>query len=147
MDDTESFSPEQIDLILKSEFDSVEHDQAFGYDFYYVGDYRKMPIVTIAQSDSEYDSVSNLSRDEVFRLNIQVSNTTFKSLFPNQENQTYDYTTLNTVLPHPEYAKQYWICILSPQLNRRNEIMSYFTEAHAIGQKRVKNSTSETPEN
>ena len=26
----------------------------------------------------------------------------------------YDFTTLDQVLPHPVYRRQYWVCVLNP---------------------------------
>lgn len=84
----------------------------------------KFPFVTLVTNDA-YDKFSDLNRPSVFRLNIGVSKNTFHSLF-NQSEQpsdttesdddesSYDFTTLDQFMPHPEYGRMYWLCILSP---------------------------------
>lgn len=49
----------------------VQREESFGYAFFFVGDDHRLPFVTIADSDSEYDRVSDLDREGVFRLNIE----------------------------------------------------------------------------
>jgi hypothetical protein len=83
-------------------------------------DYR-FPYLTLVNNDL-YDKASELSRPDIYRLNIGLGKTTFQSLFPDfskrqEEEQLYDYTVLNQLLPHPVYGKMYWCCILNPDEN------------------------------
>jgi hypothetical protein len=48
----------------------------------------------------------------VFRLNIGVGKGTFERLVGSLVDP--DYAALDTVIPHPVYAKQRWIAILNP---------------------------------
>jgi hypothetical protein len=82
----------------------------------------RFPFVTLVVNDL-YDQFSNLDRQSIFRLNIGVSKQTFRSLIgsPEQPSDTdsaaqnsYDFTTLDQVMPHPEYGRMYWVCILNP---------------------------------
>jgi len=59
---------------------NVQRVDNFGYSFFFVGDDHRLPFVTIANSDNEYDNVSNLNREGVFRVNIGVSKDTFQKL-------------------------------------------------------------------
>jgi hypothetical protein len=90
--------------------------------FFFYGPGRQMPLATLVTKD-DYDSVSNLNRPSVFRLNIGVSKQTFRALFGSQPlsandsaaaDSGYDFTALNQLLPHPVYGKMYWVCVLNP---------------------------------
>jgi hypothetical protein len=74
----------------------------------------QIPFATIVTKDyGDFDNASNLNREGVFRLNVGVSRETFRRLFPDTE-ATYDYTALDTLMPHPVYAPQSWLCVLNP---------------------------------
>jgi hypothetical protein len=70
-------------------------------------------FATIVTTD-EHDmgNPSNLARDGVFRLNMGVGRATFERLVGSTTEP--DYAALDTILPHPVYAKQRWIAILNP---------------------------------
>lgn len=53
-----------------AELENVQREENIGYSFFLVGDDHRLPFVTIANSDYDYDNVSNLNRDGVFRINI-----------------------------------------------------------------------------
>jgi hypothetical protein len=78
-----------------------------------------MPFATLSASDNEYDRFSNLDREGVFRLNIGVSKNTFHSLFGSApiDRSDYDFTVLDKIMPHPEYAAQQFICVLRAAVN------------------------------
>jgi hypothetical protein len=107
----------------------------FGYRFFFYATDQIRPFATIAESDNEYDKVSNLNREGVFRVNIGVSKDTFKALFP-EENPQCDYTELNRFLPHPEYAAQHFICVLNPSGENLAQALRYIEEAHSIAKSR-----------
>ncbi|MEP7284746.1 MAG: DUF6194 family protein [Chloroflexota bacterium] len=82
------------------------------------------PFVTLMTNDVN-DQFSNLDRPSVFRLNIGVGKQTFRSLFGLAESTddtaesadnagNYDFTTLDQIMPHPVYGRQYWVCIINP---------------------------------
>jgi hypothetical protein len=116
----------------------VQREDNYGYVFFFVGDDHLMSFVTIANADNEWDSVSNLDRDGVFRVNIGVGRETFDQLIGKSfESEPLDYSALNTFLPHPEYAKQNFICILNPEGENVEKIKELISEAHAIAAKRA----------
>lgn len=88
-------------------FPDVETDDNYGYKFFFYASDHKLPFATIASSDNQYESESQLDRPGVFRLNIGVSKTTFQSLFGKDavEAGGYDFTVLDIFLPHPHYSK------------------------------------------
>jgi hypothetical protein len=97
-------------------FAGVETTTAYSYTFFFYDSERKLPFATLASVDNEYDRVSHLDRPGVFRLNIGVQKPTFQSLFGTSkvDVNAYDFTALDTIMPHPDYAPQSWVCILSP---------------------------------
>lgn len=118
--------------------DNVQQSEAFGYTFYFVGDDHRLPFVTIADADQEFDHVSNLDREGVFRINIGVSRATFAALFPDPSPETVDHTELDRFLPHPDYAKQSFLCILSPTSRNAAATRRLIVEAHSIAAARLR---------
>jgi hypothetical protein len=116
---------------------NVQREENFGYLFFSFGDDHRLPFVTIGQSDNEYDRVSNLDREGVFRLNIGVSKATFDSLLANTDSANIDYTALNVFMPHPDYAKQHFVCILNPAGENAETTQQLIVEAHAIAAARL----------
>jgi Family of unknown function (DUF6194) len=119
-----------------AKMDNVQREENFGYTFFFVGDDHRMGFVTIANSDTEYDSVSNLNREGVFRINIGVSKKSFGSLLAGSSAENIDYSALNIFLPHPDYAKQNFICILNPSGENVEVTKKLIIEAHAIAASR-----------
>ena len=112
--------------------ENVQQTENFGYLFYFVGDDHMLPFVTIANSDNDYDNVSHLDREGVFRVNIGVSRETFDKLIGEYDSEAVDYSALNVFLPHPDYAKQNWVCILSPSGDHVERLKALIVEAHSI---------------
>jgi len=122
--------------------DNVQREENFGYAFFFVGDDHLVPFVSIADSDNEYDSVSNLNREGVFRINIGVSRATFHSLLGDTRAENIDYAALNVFLPHPEYAKQNFVCILNPLGQNVETTKKLMVEAHDLAAARLQRKTS-----
>lgn len=121
--------------------DDVQREDNFGYAFFFVGADHRLPFVTIANSDNEYDQFSNLNRDGVFRLNIGISKATFEALLAGSLTEHIDYTALDVFLPHPEYAKQHFVCILNPTGERIERTKELIVEAHSIAAARLRRTT------
>ena len=126
-----------IDYITNT-FPEVERINAYGYEMFFYKSDRKLSFATTISSDYDYDHVSNLDRPGVFRLNIGVSKQTFESLFgtKNVDVNTYDFTALDTIMPHPEYAQQHYICVLSPSEATFERIRPLLAEAYDIAMRR-----------
>jgi len=101
---------------ITASFAGVETTTAYSYTFFFYDSERKLPFATLASVDNEYDRVSNLDRPGVFRLNIGVRKPTFQALFGTGkvDVNAYDFTALDTIMPHPDYAPQSWVCVLNP---------------------------------
>jgi hypothetical protein len=132
----ETMKQAEVEAFVAS-MENVQREDNYGYVFFFVGDDHLLSFATIANADNEWDNVSNLNREGVFRVNIGVSRDTFGQLIGKaSENEPVDYSVLNTFLPHPEYAKQNFICILNPQGENAERTRELIREAHAIATKR-----------
>ncbi|NOK62851.1 MAG: hypothetical protein GFH27_549293n248 [Chloroflexi bacterium AL-W] len=125
-----------------TKLDNVQQEETFGYTFFFVGDDHRLPFVTIGCSDNEFDDVSNLNREGVFRINIGVSKKTYEALLANSDSEAIDYAVLDVFLPHPHYSKQHFVCILNPTQKNVDITKHLIVEAHSIAeirfQKRLK---------
>jgi len=117
--------------------DNVQREEAYGYVFFFVGADHLLPFVTLANTDQEFDKVSNLSRPGVFRINIGVSRETYQKLIGEPAPEAVDYTLLNVFLQHPEYSRQHFICILSPSGDNVEKTKNLIIEAHALAAARL----------
>lgn len=130
-------------------FPGVETTTNFGYTFFFYRSDHILPFATLISSDQDYDRFSNLDRPGVFRLNIGVSRETFQSLFGTAkvDVSSYDFTALDVIMPHPEYAQQSFICVLSPSEATFERVRALLAEAYNIAVRRFtrrskKNETS-----
>ena len=120
-----------------AELENVQREENFGYSFFFVGDDHRLSFVTIANSDNDFDNVSNLNREGVFRVNIGVSKETFKNLIAESSSEPVDYSVLNVFLPHPDYARQHFVCILNPSNENVEATKKLIVEAHSIAAARL----------
>lgn len=123
---------------ITNTFPGVETTTNFGYTFYFYGSDHTLPFATLIASDNDYDRVSNLDRPGAYRLNIGVSRETFESLFGKDkvDVSSYDYTALDVIMPHPEYAPQNFICVLSPSEATFEKVSALLAEAYDIAVRR-----------
>ena len=131
---------EEIEAFVAT-LDNVQRVENFGYSFFFVGDDHRLPFVSIADSDNDFDSVSNLGRDGIFRINIGVSRETFESLLADSSTENVDYSVLDVFLPHPHYSKQRFVCILNPSGENAETVKRLIVEAHSIAAARLQRRT------
>ena len=119
-------------------FEGVELETALGYTFFCYRDDHKLPFATLIAADNEYDRVSNLDRPGAYRLNIGVGKQTFQSLFGTAQVDlsSYDFTALNVIMPHPEYSREHFVCVLSPAGQTWDRVRDLLSEAHGIAARR-----------
>jgi uncharacterized protein DUF6194 len=119
-------------------FPGVEATSAYGYTFFFYEFERMLPFATLIASDQNHDRHSNLDRPGVFRLNIGASRQTFQALFGTAKVDVsgYDFTALDVIMPHPEYAQQNFICVLSPGDSTAEQVGALLTEAYEIAVRR-----------
>lgn len=127
-------------------FDGVNLLEASG-DMFFIYDpnrdlpaERQMPFATIVTGD-RYDSVSDLSRPDTYRLNIGLTKATYGSLFgssPTQRDERgvwqtgFDYAATDVLMPHPVYAPQYWVCVVNPADVSLDAVRELLIEAHGF---------------
>jgi hypothetical protein len=97
-------------------FAGVKTSQDYGFTFYFYGTDRMLPFATLGSKDNEGDRISNLDREGVYRLSVGLSKADFQAEFGSEQFdiKNYDFTALDTIMPHPDYAVQSWICVLNP---------------------------------
>lgn len=128
-----------ITQYITQTFTDVETTTAYSYLFFFYSAERMLPFATLATVDNEYDRVSQLDRPGVFRLNIGVRKPTFQMLFGTDkvDVSAYDFTALDTIMPHPDYAPQSWICVLNPSdATFQQTVQPFLAEAYDIAVQR-----------
>lgn len=116
---------------------NVEQETNYGYTFFFVGDDHRLPFVTMSDADNDYDKLSNLNREGVFCVNIGVSKKTFEAMLGDYDAEMMDYSLLDVFLPHPDYAKQHFLRILSPSQANEAKTKDLIREAHSIATTRL----------
>jgi Family of unknown function (DUF6194) len=106
-------NPEEIRSWITTTCPDTVVAEALGATFFSLDEKHWPNFATIVTTD-EHDmgNPSKLGREGVFRLNIGVGKATFDRLVGSRTEP--DYAALDTVIPHPVYAKQRWIGILNP---------------------------------
>ena len=123
---------------ITSTFEHVETAINLGYTFFFYRDDHMHAFATIASNGNEYEQISKLDRPGVYRLNIGVSRETFRSLFGTKKINPgdYDFTILDTLLPHPDYSSQFFLCVLSPSEATFETVRPMLAEAYGIAMNR-----------
>lgn len=128
----DSMDENDISKYLLETFDSVDVINDQGNLFFFCDPKNKLPFVTII-TNNNYDNYSDLDRPGVFRLNIGIGKETYRSMFPVENlpaESGYDFTALDQVMPHPEYGRVYWVCILNPSESTFNDLRPMLDEAY-----------------
>lgn len=113
-------------------FPDAERVEANGDLFFMLPTDDKFPFATLVRSDFN-DDASDLNRPGVYRLNVGVGRETFRSLFGTyRADAEYDHTALDRVMPHPEYGKMYWLCVLNPSEATFRDVRPLLAESYAM---------------
>jgi Family of unknown function (DUF6194) len=123
-------NPEEITTWITSTYQETVIAEAMGATFFSL-DARHWPNFATIVTTDEHDmgTPSNLARPGAFRLNIGVGKATFERLVGSMIEP--DYAALDTVIPHPVYAKQRWIAILNPSWSSFESVVKpLIAEAH-----------------
>ena len=123
-------TPDEITDWITTTWPETVVAQALGATFFSLSDKHWPNFATIVTTD-EHDTgaPSNLARDGVFRLNIGVGKETFERLAGSITDP--DAAALDTIIPHPVYAKQRWIAILNPSAATFHDVVKpLIAEAH-----------------
>ena len=97
---------------------------------------RRFPFATVVVHDYPgFDEASQLNRDGVFRVNVNVDKRRFEELVgyaPSRHDEhrdDHDYAALDTVLPHPAYGQQAWISVVNPAEHSSELVRTLLVEA------------------
>ena len=123
---------------ITSTFEGVETAVNLGYTFFFYRDDHQHGFATIASQGNQYEAVSRLDRPGVYRLSLGVGRATFDALFgPGKVDATaYDYTALDVLLPHPDYAAAHFLCVLSPSQATFERLRPLLAEAYDLAKAR-----------
>jgi hypothetical protein len=108
---------------------------------------RQMPFATIVTGD-HYDTVSALDRPGAYRLNLGLTKATYTALFgaaPTRRDEQgmldtgFDYAAVDTLMPHPIYASQYWVSIVNPGEANWPRVRDLLAEAHGFAARKYAN--------
>lgn len=100
---------------------------------------RGIYVLTVKEKDGDNDKSSKLDREDVYRVNLGVRKDTFSKMFgqtPKRPDKgcvvdmDYDFSSIDTLLPHPVYAWMGWICVLNPSESRFEELKPLIQEAY-----------------
>jgi len=122
--------PAEITSWITETYPETVVAEAMGATFFSLDERHRPNFATIVTTD-EHDmgTPSNLSRPDVFRLNIGVGKATYERLVGEMIDP--DYAALDTVVPHPVYAKQRWVAILNPSRASFDDVVKpLIAEAH-----------------
>ncbi|RKH38721.1 DUF6194 family protein [Corallococcus sicarius] len=133
---TGAISLEALAEYIRDAFKDVHMDVTTPDLFFFAGDERKSPFATIVTRDTEHDRRSELDRDDVFRLNLCVGKDSFQKLFP-EPDPDVDFTALDVLLPHPTYARMFWLSVLNPSHETFRMLRPYLREAYDLQPQRT----------
>jgi hypothetical protein len=129
----------EVAAYIRETFPGVETTEAYTYTFFFYGSERMLPFATLATADNEHDRVSDLDRDGAYRLNVGVSRETYRSLLSDEKPRLgpagiiegdHDFTLRDRILPHPHYAPQSWVCVVSPGKETFEVVRGLLREAY-----------------
>lgn len=123
---------EEIKEYILENFDGVESAEDEGNLFFFYDRENRLPFASIVVNN-KYDKYSDLDRESVFRLNIATGKSTYRSMFQDEDipaEAGYDFTALDVVMPHPEYGRVYWICVLNPSKKTFGSLEPMLAEAY-----------------
>jgi hypothetical protein len=102
----------EITSYLRASYPETDVFEMDGATFFSFDPENHWPAYATILTKDDHNPASKLSRPGVFRLNIGVDRETFDGLAGGVSDN--DLAAFDQVLPHPDYARQHWICILNP---------------------------------
>ena len=97
---------------------------------------RQPPFVTIVTGD-HYETDSQLDRDGAYRVNIGLTKAGYAALIG--VSTVDDYTPRDTLLPHPTYAGQHWVCVVNPGPRTADTVRKLIADAHEFAVRKHSN--------
>lgn len=139
---SEPMTQQQVIDGIVAAFDAVEAvqsvDSGGGGDwFLFFGAERRFPFATVVTRDNDFDHLSRLDRDGVFRLNLGLSKPGFAAVFETARDEAWDYTALDRLMPHPMYARMHWVSVLNPSRLTFERLQPLLAEAYELAQRQA----------
>jgi len=132
-------------------FDGVDSLDHLGDTFYFYDPEaireRLHPFITLVTGD-HYDTVSDLSRPGAYRINMGLTKATYVSMFgaPPKHRDEHgvlktgvDYAAVDTLMPHPYYASQYWVSVVNPGEATLDTDRTQLAEAYQFATRKHRN--------
>ncbi len=120
-------SSDEVISYCLSQFDDVVLTNSWGERGIFYNPQGKLKrgvyVLTVKEKDGENDKASMLNRHGVYRISIGLKKETFMGIFgaiperPSAGNivkMDFDFTSLDTIIPHPVYAWMGWVYVLNP---------------------------------
>lgn len=138
---------------IRSAFDGVNPVENSGDTFFIYDPARDLPperwfpFATIVTGD-RHDTVSDLDRPGAYRLNIGLTKATYVSRFgaaPRDRDEHgvlrtgFDYAAADTLMPHPVYGSQYWVCVVNPGEATLDTVRDLLAEAYEFAVRKYAN--------
>lgn len=117
---------------------------------------RGVYVLTIKEKDGDNDKASLLNRDNVYRVNVGLRKQTFVERFgyiPERPSagkivkMNYDFTILDTIIPHPVYAWMGWVCVLNPSDKTFEELKTMIRESYEFAKEKFAKRKHNEPSN
>ncbi|MBO0828103.1 MAG: erythromycin esterase [Streptosporangiales bacterium] len=99
----------------------------------------RFPFCTVVTGD-RYDAASDLDRDPgSYRVNLGISGESYEQRLGDAPRQAagrevidtgVDYTSRDTVMPHPFYAPLHWVCVVNPGERTRRQLCELLDDAY-----------------
>lgn len=113
--------PSGITEYLRLTYPETDVFEMDGATFFSFDPENHWPAFATILTKDDHNPASRLSRPGVYRLNIGVDRATFERLVGDAE--VLDLAEFDRILPHPDYAKQHWLCILNPSASTFEEVV------------------------
>lgn len=138
-------TPNYIDQYLLNHYDDLMQIDAWGEKSYFYNPHQQKTrgayFCTIKEKDGDNDKASHLARNNVYRLNLCITRAFFLEQFkviPQRPSKggvisgPYDFTELNTLMPHPVYGWMCWVAISNPDKTTFSKIKVLINESYQL---------------
>ncbi len=102
-------------------------------------------LLTFKEKDGENDHSSKLNRGGLYRLNLGISKESFIKLFGRTYSRPkagktilndFDFSQVNTIMPHPVYGWMSWICVINPSKKTFDLLQPLIAESYIQAMKK-----------
>lgn len=120
-------NPDEFFEYVADRYDDVVPHDAWGERGLFFNPGGRLPrgtyFVTVKDRDSDNDAASALYRDGCWRVNLGLSDATYRNLFGQRPERPpkgavvdtgHDFTALDELQPHPIYGWAGWVSVVSP---------------------------------